>query len=76
MCSSDLDFTEQRFRPVLPDPGVRGGQLDDAAVRRVLLCSGKVSYELLSQRENQGSTDTAVLRVEQRELVARAFAAR
>ncbi|WP_299952144.1 multifunctional oxoglutarate decarboxylase/oxoglutarate dehydrogenase thiamine pyrophosphate-binding subunit/dihydrolipoyllysine-residue succinyltransferase subunit [uncultured Modestobacter sp.] len=59
------DFTEQRFRPVLPDPGTGGRHLDGQSVRRVLLCSGKVSYELLAQRESQGNTDTAVLRVEQ-----------
>jgi 2-oxoglutarate decarboxylase len=59
------DFTEQRFRPVLPDPGVGGEPLDDAAVRRVLLCSGKISYELMAQREATGTADTAVLRVEQ-----------
>ncbi|GAB3360112.1 multifunctional oxoglutarate decarboxylase/oxoglutarate dehydrogenase thiamine pyrophosphate-binding subunit/dihydrolipoyllysine-residue succinyltransferase subunit [Modestobacter lapidis] len=59
------DFTEERFRPVLPDPGVGGEPLDDAAVHRVLLCSGKISYELLAQREASGTADTAVLRVEQ-----------
>jgi 2-oxoglutarate decarboxylase len=59
------DFTEERFRPVLPDPGVGGEPLDDAAVRRVLLCSGKISYELFAQREASGTADTAVLRVEQ-----------
>jgi 2-oxoglutarate dehydrogenase complex dehydrogenase (E1) component-like enzyme len=31
----------------------------------VLLCSGKISYELFAQRENTGNVDTAVLRVEQ-----------
>ncbi|MCW2683407.1 MAG: kgd, partial [Blastococcus sp.] len=36
------DFTERGFRPVLPDTGVGGEPLDDAAVKRVLLCSGKV----------------------------------
>ncbi|MCZ2816550.1 multifunctional oxoglutarate decarboxylase/oxoglutarate dehydrogenase thiamine pyrophosphate-binding subunit/dihydrolipoyllysine-residue succinyltransferase subunit [Modestobacter sp. VKM Ac-2984] len=59
------DFTEQRFRPVLPDPGVGGEALDASAVRRVLLCSGKISYELLAQREKDGTADTAILRVEQ-----------
>jgi 2-oxoglutarate dehydrogenase E1 component/2-oxoglutarate decarboxylase len=34
-------------------------------VRRVLLCSGKVAYDLLAQREATGTADTAVLRVEQ-----------
>ncbi|WP_436692695.1 multifunctional oxoglutarate decarboxylase/oxoglutarate dehydrogenase thiamine pyrophosphate-binding subunit/dihydrolipoyllysine-residue succinyltransferase subunit [Geodermatophilus sp. CPCC 205506] len=59
------DFTEQNFRPVLPDAGVGGEPLDDAAVRRVLLCSGKVAYDLQAQRESDGSADTAVVRVEQ-----------
>jgi 2-oxoglutarate dehydrogenase E1 component/2-oxoglutarate decarboxylase len=63
--SSVEDFTEQDFRPVLPDPGLAGRPLDDDAVRRVLLCSGKVAYDLLSQREADGSGNVAVVRVEQ-----------
>jgi multifunctional 2-oxoglutarate metabolism enzyme len=59
------DFTEESFRPVLPDTGVGGEPLDDAAVRRVLLCSGKVSYDLMAQRESEGIADVAVVRVEQ-----------
>lgn len=59
------DFTDETFRPVLPDPGVGGEPLDDAAVRRVLLCSGKVTYDLFAQRETDGTADTAVVRVEQ-----------
>ncbi len=50
---------------MLPDPGVGGEPLDDGAVRRVVLCSGKVVYDLLAQREADGTADTAVLRVEQ-----------
>jgi 2-oxoglutarate dehydrogenase E1 component/2-oxoglutarate decarboxylase len=59
------DFTDETFRPVLPDPGIGGGPLDDGAVRRVLLCSGKVAYDLMAQREADGRTDVAVVRVEQ-----------
>jgi 2-oxoglutarate decarboxylase len=59
------DFTDEGFRPVLPDPGAGGRPLDGAAVRRILFCSGKVAYDLLAQRENAGRTDTAVVRVEQ-----------
>ena len=60
------DFTQQNyFRPVLPDTGVGGEPLDDAAVKRVLLCSGKVAYDLMAQREAEGTADIAVVRVEQ-----------
>src|SRR4051794_19188843 len=59
------DFTEQGFRAVLPDTGVGGEPLDDAAVRKVLLCSGKVAYDLMAQRESEGTADVAVVRVEQ-----------
>jgi 2-oxoglutarate dehydrogenase E1 component/2-oxoglutarate decarboxylase len=59
------DFTDEGFRPVLPDPGVSGRPLDGSAVRRVLLCSGKVAYDLMAQRESEGTSDVAVVRVEQ-----------
>jgi 2-oxoglutarate dehydrogenase complex dehydrogenase (E1) component-like enzyme len=35
------------------------------AVRRVLLCSGKVAYDLGAHREAEGIADTAIVRVEQ-----------
>ena len=57
---SELDeFTQGSFRPVLPDAGTTGD------VRRVLLCSGKVYYDLAAEREKRGTTDIAILRVEQ-----------
>jgi multifunctional 2-oxoglutarate metabolism enzyme len=59
------DFTDENFRQVLPDPGVGGQPLDGSGVRRVLLCSGKVFYDLAAQREKDGRTDTAIIRVEQ-----------
>src|SRR3954452_8623371 len=37
--------TEKPSRAVRPASGGAGEPLDDAAVRRVLLCSGKVSYD-------------------------------
>jgi 2-oxoglutarate dehydrogenase complex dehydrogenase (E1) component-like enzyme len=59
--SEIADFTgETRFQPVLPDAGV-----DPAGVRRVLLCSGKVYYDLAAERDSSGRQDVAILRVEQ-----------
>ncbi len=48
------------FRPILDDPSVE----DAAAVRRVILCSGKVAYDALLRRD-QAKAPVAVLRVEQ-----------
>jgi 2-oxoglutarate decarboxylase len=52
-------FVSGCFREVLADSGEPGG-----GVRRVLLCSGKVAYDLLRRRDAQ-SAPVAVVRVEQ-----------
>ncbi|WP_406261947.1 multifunctional oxoglutarate decarboxylase/oxoglutarate dehydrogenase thiamine pyrophosphate-binding subunit/dihydrolipoyllysine-residue succinyltransferase subunit [Actinacidiphila glaucinigra] len=57
--SALADFTTGSFRPVLPD-----GAVDAAGVRRVLLCSGKVFYDLDAYRRDAGSRDTAIVRLE------------
>jgi len=54
------EFTSGGFRPVIGDDTV-----DPAAVRRVMLCSGKVYYDLVRAREERGVTDTALVRLEQ-----------
>jgi 2-oxoglutarate dehydrogenase E1 component len=55
------DFTGGRWQPVITDPA----QPDPANVTRVLLCSGKVYYDLVKHREKVQAYDTAILRVEQ-----------
>jgi 2-oxoglutarate dehydrogenase complex dehydrogenase (E1) component-like enzyme len=59
------DVTGGGFRPVLPDPGVHGQPLDPPAVRRILLCTGKVFYDLAAWRTEHDIRDTAIIRVEQ-----------
>jgi 2-oxoglutarate dehydrogenase E1 component len=39
--------------------------VEPGAVRRVVLCSGKVYFDLLTERRRRGSADIAILRVEQ-----------
>jgi 2-oxoglutarate decarboxylase len=62
------DFTTGGFQPVigdtapLPEPP---RPIDPAAVRRVLLCTGKIYYDLAQARADRGITDTAILRMEQ-----------
>jgi 2-oxoglutarate decarboxylase len=58
--SAVQDFTSGKFESVLPDTTV-----DPKAVRRVLLTSGKLYYELDHYRAENGITDTAIVRLEQ-----------
>jgi 2-oxoglutarate dehydrogenase E1 component len=55
------DLVEGAFRPLLADDVVT----DRAAVRRVLLCSGKVYYALEQGRQARDAMDMPILRVEQ-----------
>ena len=64
LCVSRLDdmCAGSSFRRVLPDPGLAAA---DADIRRVVLCSGKVFYDLLAAREEREIDDIALVRVEQ-----------
>ncbi len=55
------DLTGGAFRALLDDPSVS----DRQAVRRALLCSGKVFYDLKAARDERRDAETAILRVEQ-----------
>ncbi|MEE2828420.1 MAG: hypothetical protein VX498_04460 [Myxococcota bacterium] len=59
-CVSALeDFTDRGFRAVIPDP------IDPAGITRVVLCSGKVYFDLLAAREAAGEWRVALVRLEQ-----------
>jgi 2-oxoglutarate decarboxylase len=58
--SSVADFTHGNFRPLIEDPASG----DRASVRRVLLGSGKVSYDLAAHRASIGDEATAIMRIE------------
>ena len=62
--STTADFTEGHFRAVLDDRAITAGALDPAGVRRVLLCSGKVGFDLMAERDKRERPDVAVLRLE------------
>ena len=49
------------FQPVIGDTHIS----DPSAVRRIVLCSGKVFYDLEAAREEQKVTDVALVRLEQ-----------
>jgi 2-oxoglutarate dehydrogenase E1 component len=53
------DLISGRFREFLDDP------LAPEDPRRLVLCSGKVYYDLIAGREERGTDDVAIVRVEQ-----------
>jgi 2-oxoglutarate dehydrogenase E1 component len=55
------EFTNGMFRTVIAE----NKDLKADKVKRVVLCSGKVYYDLAKHREQKGLDDTAILRVEQ-----------
>jgi 2-oxoglutarate dehydrogenase E1 component len=59
--SSVDDLVLGRFREILPGPAPE----DPASADRVVLCSGKVYYDLVAERERRGAANTAIVRVEQ-----------
>jgi 2-oxoglutarate decarboxylase len=57
--SSVAEFTSGTFQPVLGDTGA------PEHARRVLVCAGKVYYDLAAERARRGDGSTAIVRVEQ-----------
>ncbi|MFR0672874.1 2-oxoglutarate dehydrogenase E1 component [Enterobacterales bacterium AW_CKDN230030176-1A_HGKHYDSX7] len=55
------DLAEGSFQTVIPEVDT----LDPAKVERLVLCSGKVYYDLLEKRRAEGREDTVILRIEQ-----------
>ena len=73
LATSELDDlgSKSSFHRILWDdaetPGREGDVklVDDQKIRRVVLCSGKVYYDLFEEREKRGTDDVYILRVEQ-----------
>ena len=60
--SAAADFTgDSHFKRILSDPA----QPRDEEVRRLVLCSGKVAYDLMEARDKAEDRGTAILRIEQ-----------
>jgi 2-oxoglutarate dehydrogenase E1 component len=58
--SSLAELTDGAFQRVIPDVAAAPDQ-----VRRILLCSGKVYYDLVAERRRLGREDVAIVRLEQ-----------
>ncbi|MFD2969779.1 2-oxoglutarate dehydrogenase E1 component [Sphingobacterium bambusae] len=58
--SALTDFTEKGFQEIIDDETVTA-----KSVKRVVLCSGKIYYDLLEKQEADKRKDVAIVRVEQ-----------
>jgi 2-oxoglutarate dehydrogenase E1 component len=56
------EFTKGEFRTIL---GEQDSSIEGKKVTRVILCSGKVYYDLVKAREAKKATDVAIVRAEQ-----------
>jgi 2-oxoglutarate dehydrogenase E1 component len=59
--SADEFISASHFKRILSDRM----EIADEKVRRLVLCSGKVAYDLMSKREEAGVDDVSILRIEQ-----------
>ena len=57
--STKEELTSGTFQPILLDPEHEGSN-----ITKVLMCSGKIYYDLAAHREEHGLHDTAILRLE------------
>ncbi len=57
--STRADLASEHFKEILPDTGISG------TPRRVLLCAGKIYYDLLETRNEAKASDVAIVRIEQ-----------
>lgn len=55
------EFTQGRFREIIPDTTAS----PQKSVKKVLLCSGKIYYDLEERREQEKRKDVAIIRIEQ-----------
>ncbi len=71
LCVSPLrDFTEGGFQTVIDDIALgdapeAGVKIERSGVRRLLVCSGKIYYELLAARRERAADSIGIVRIEQ-----------
>ncbi len=59
--SADEFIGESHFRRIVSDTK----EIADKKVRRLVLCSGKVAYDLIQKRDEEGLDDVSIVRIEQ-----------
>jgi 2-oxoglutarate dehydrogenase E1 component len=56
---------EWQFKRIKSDPSMEPDSPADEKIKRVVLCSGKVAYDLIEKRDAEGIDDITIIRIEQ-----------
>ena len=56
---------KHHFMRIKSDPAMEPDTADDAKIKRLVLCSGKVAYDLIEKRDAEGLDDVSIVRIEQ-----------
>ncbi|MEO1434793.1 MAG: 2-oxoglutarate dehydrogenase E1 component [Bacteroidota bacterium] len=65
-CVSSIDeVTKGHFRELIDDPIAGKNKTSISKVKRLLVCSGKIYYDLLDRQEAEDRKDVAIVRLEQ-----------
>jgi len=59
------ELTSGHFKETIDDPAFASGALAKKDVKRLILCSGKIYFELAERREKLARKDVAIVRLEQ-----------
>ncbi|CAN5139493.1 multifunctional oxoglutarate decarboxylase/oxoglutarate dehydrogenase thiamine pyrophosphate-binding subunit/dihydrolipoyllysine-residue succinyltransferase subunit [soil metagenome] len=63
---SDIkEFTEAKFKSVIEEPAYTEGDGDRSKVERILLCSGKLYYDIAARKAKDKTDKVAIVRIEQ-----------
>jgi 2-oxoglutarate dehydrogenase E1 component len=54
-----------QFKRIKSDPSMEPDSPADEKIKRVVLCSGKVAYDLIEKRDAEGIDDITIIRIEQ-----------
>jgi 2-oxoglutarate dehydrogenase E1 component len=63
--SSIAEFTEGGFQRIIPDQTNPSKPSKPSQIKRILLCTGKVYFDLVAMREERHLDDVAIIRLEQ-----------
>ena len=63
--NADQFMGDSQFKRILSDPAMEPDSAADKKIKRLVLCSGKVAFDLIERRDEEGLDDVSIVRIEQ-----------